>query len=380
MEIACIIVAAGRGTRAGGDVPKQYRLLGRQPVLTRAIGAVLADSRVGRVVCVIDADDGELYQEATVGISDRRLDQPVYGGPTRSESVRNGLESLAVNAPNKVLIHDAARPFLSAELLDRVIGALASSEAVFPCLPVTDTIWSVSDGNLEPVDRQRLARAQTPQGFTYGKLLDAHRRNKTALTDDIAVARVAGLSVQAVAGSDENIKLTSGGDFVWAERAHFMDVRTGTGYDVHAFCEGDHVTLCGIKVPHSKGLLGHSDADVAMHAITDAIFGAVSEGDIGQWFPPSEAAWKGADSAIFLRKAVERAMANALRLNHLDCTIVCEAPKIGPHAESMRKRISEITGLPGNRISIKATTSEGLGFTGRGEGIAAMATATLVNQ
>ena len=307
---------------------------------------------------------------------------PVTGADTRSGSVRLGLEALAARGVDAVLIHDAARPFLPVEVTGRVIAALRDgAEAVCPGIPVVDALWRARDGEVDaPVDRTGLWRAQTPQGFGFDAIVAAHRRAEADLADDVAAARASGLPVRMVAGARENYKITTPEDLERARRdtGGHMDIRTGNGFDVHAFGEGDRVTLCGVGVPFGRGLSGHSDADVGMHALTDAIFGALAEGDIGHWFPPSDARWKGAASEIFLRKAMERAAARGFEVTHLDCTLICEAPKIGPHSAAMRARLAEIAGLAEERISVKATTSERLGFTGRGEGIAALATATLV--
>ncbi|QPH53892.1 bifunctional 2-C-methyl-D-erythritol 4-phosphate cytidylyltransferase/2-C-methyl-D-erythritol 2,4-cyclodiphosphate synthase [Pontivivens ytuae] len=378
MRTAAIIVAAGRGTRAGGPVPKQYAALGGVPVLRRTIQALLPE--VEQVQVVIHPDDRAHYETAVEGLA---LPAPVPGGATRADSVRAGLEALAADPPDVVLIHDAARPFVSATLIRAVTKALEEAEGACPALPVVDALWQGSDALEVPRAREGLLRAQTPQGFRFASILAAHRANTQDLADDVAVARVAEIEVVAVPGEERNFKITTPADLARAARevermTPTMDVRTGTGFDVHRLVPGDHVTLCGVEIPHDRALSGHSDADVAMHAITDAIFGALSEGDIGQWFPPSDPQWKGAASHIFLEKAVERAGARGAAITHLDCTIICEQPKIGPHAAAMRARIAEICGLAPERVSVKATTSERLGFPGRGEGIAAQAAATLV--
>jgi 2-C-methyl-D-erythritol 4-phosphate cytidylyltransferase / 2-C-methyl-D-erythritol 2,4-cyclodiphosphate synthase len=320
-------------------------------------------------------------------IAAARVAPPVAGGATRGASVLAGLEALAEEAPDLVLIHDAARPLVEPGTVAGVVAALAEAPGAFPVLPVVDALWSGAGTGVDaPVPREGLWRAQTPQGFRFAAILAAHRAHGAhgggEAADDVAVARAAGLSVLRVPGSERNFKITTAEDLERARRSMEgpMDVRTGSGYDVHGFGPGDHVTLCGVAIPFERGLVGHSDADVAMHAITDAIFGALAEGDIGVWFPPGEAAWKGAASEIFLAKAMERAAERGFAISHLDCTLVCEAPKIGPHAVAMRAALGRITGLAPDRISVKATTSERLGFTGRGEGIAAMATATLVRR
>jgi 2-C-methyl-D-erythritol 4-phosphate cytidylyltransferase/2-C-methyl-D-erythritol 2,4-cyclodiphosphate synthase len=389
MANAALIVAAGRGLRLGGDVPKQYRTIGGEAILARAIRALLAHPGVGPVLTVIAAPDRALYDAATAGIADPRLLPPVTGSDSRAGSVRAGLEALAPRRPATVLIHDAARPFLTVETIGAVLDALGAAEGAFPCLPVVDALWRAEDGWAgASVPRAGLARAQTPQGFAFDPLLAAHRalRDPAAALDDVAVARAAGLAVRIVPGAEDNVKITTPADLDRA-RARLegapaqesrMDIRVGNGFDVHAFGPGDGVTLCGVRLPFDRGLVGHSDADVGMHALTDAIFGALAEGDIGQWFPPSEPEWKGAASEIFLRKAVERADARGFAVTALDCTLICEKPRIGPNAAAMRAELARITGLDLDRVSVKATTSERLGFTGREEGIAALATATLV--
>lgn len=381
MTIAALIVAAGRGTRAGGDVPKQYRSVVGDMVLTRTIRAVLA-SRVDVVKVVIHPDDQRLYDQAVCTIDDARLHPPVIGASQRALSVLNGLEGLASAAPDRVLIHDAARPFVASQTIDDLIGALETHEGAMAAIPVVDALRRGENGFCgAPVPRDGLWRAQTPQGFRFADILAAHRANQDAsAADDAEIARGAGMRVKLVEASTENFKITTSADFARAERqimATGEDFRTGQGYDVHALVEGDGVILCGVTIPYHQALSGHSDADVAMHALTDAIFGAIAEGDIGRWFPPSEAQWKGAASSIFLEKAMERARARGGRLVNCDLTIICERPKIGPHAAAMISSLADIMGVAPDRISVKATTSEKLGFTGREEGIAAMATATI---
>ncbi|MCF6272553.1 MAG: bifunctional 2-C-methyl-D-erythritol 4-phosphate cytidylyltransferase/2-C-methyl-D-erythritol 2,4-cyclodiphosphate synthase [Rhodobacteraceae bacterium] len=378
-KTSALIVAAGRGTRAGaGILPKQYRMVGGQPVLVRTLRALLAHPAVNDVQVVIHPDDIALYQSAVAGITGLR--PPVFGGDTRSGSVLKGLEALAKDAPDFVLIHDAARPFLPLVVIDDLLNALQSAKGAFPALPVVDALWQGEDGHaVAPGDRDGLYGAQTPQSFHFKAILSAHNNATAPADDDVALAVAQGIKVAIVHGSERNYKLTTPADFARAEKETAkMDIRTGNGFDVHAFTEGDAVILCGTKVPHSRALLGHSDADVAMHTITDALFGALAEGDIGQWFPPSEAKWKGAASEIFLRKAVERVAMRGFDICNIDCTIICESPKIGPHASAMRAEIARLCGIGVDRVSIKATTSEKLGFTGREEGIAAMATTTLV--
>lgn len=370
MKIAGLIVAAGRGMRAGGAVPKQYQKLAGEVVLRRSVRAMAA--YVDCALIVIHPDDLTMYETAIRGLDVLPV---CYGGAERHDSVLKGLERLEMQAPDLVLIHDAARPLVSDAVISTVINGLNDHGGAFPALPVTDALWR--DG---PTPRDGLWRAQTPQGFRFDEILAAHRAREVPALDDAAVAHCAGMSVAITAGAEDNFKITTAEDFARAERIlrSDMDIRTGNGFDVHRLGDGDFVTLCGVEIPHSGALIGHSDADVAMHAITDAIFGALAEGDIGQWFPPSEAKWKGAASDIFLAKAVERAADRGFEITHLDCTIICELPKIGPHAVVMRERIAKILAIDVDRVSVKATTSETLGFTGRGEGIAANATATLV--
>ena len=379
MITAALIVAAGRGSRAGGGLPKQYRLLGGAPVLRRTIRAMLANGGIDLVRVVIHPDDEALYAEAAP--DDPRLGPPIHGGDERALSVRLGLEALAADAPDRVLIHDAARPFVTPDVIREVAGALDSHPGALAAVPVVDALRRASEGLCAaPVDRTDVWRAQTPQGFHFAAILEAHRQNgDPKAADDAELARAAGLAVKLVESRAENFKITTQDDFARAERqlAAARETRVGQGYDVHALVPGDSVTLCGVDIPFEMALSGHSDADVAMHALTDAIFGALAEGDIGQWFPPSEVEWKGADSAIFLEKAMERVGARGGALINADVTIVCERPKIGPHALAMRQRLAEIMEVDVSRISVKATTSERLGFTGRQEGIAANAVVSL---
>ena len=372
MSIAVIIVAAGRGTRMGEGPPKQGRNLGGKPALAWTLQAFAGFRRV----LVIHPDD---QAKATA------LDVPglelVHGGATRDASVRAALEHLAGSDVTRVLIHDGARPLVSADCIQRVIAALDHAQAAAPGVAVTDALWMGENGLVTGTrDRAGLYRAQTPQGFRFPAILHAHRAHPGGASDDVQVARAAGLDVAITQGEDSNIKLTWPGDFDRALQALAgrMDIRLGNGYDVHAFTAGDGVWLCGVKVPHDKALLGHSDADVAMHALTDAIYGALAEGDIGRHFPPSDPQWKGADSATFLTHAVDLALKKGYAIGNVDVTIVCERPKVGPHAAAMQARLAPLLGIAPDRISVKATTSERLGFTGREEGIAALATAVLV--
>ncbi len=386
-RIAALIVAAGRGVRAGGGLPKQYRMIGGRAVLARSAALFLTHPRVEHVAVVIHPDDEALYREAVAGLEG--LLPPVMGGATRQASVLAGLEALAAQAPDAVLIHDAVRPFASEELVTRVIDALATNRAVLAASPVTDTL---KRGDAEgfvagTVSRDQLFAAETPQGFHLDVILEAHRRAAAAgieVTDDAALAEWAGIPVRLVAGARGNIKLTSQEDIAMADRQlqaeallEAGETRVGTGYDVHPFTDGDAVWLGGIRIPHEKTLAGHSDADVALHALTDALLGAIAEGDIGSHFPPSDPQWRGASSDRFLAHAVNLVSARGGRIVNLDLAIVAEAPKIGPHRDAMRERIAEIAGIAPGRVAVKATTSEKLGFVGRREGIAAIATATI---
>lgn len=378
MKTVALIVAAGRGTRAGGGLPKQYREVGGEPVLRRTIRALLASPLVDGALTVIHPDDAALYAAASP--EDPRLLPPVHGGAERALSVLAGLEALEAAAPDLVLIHDAARPFVSPRVIADVVAALGSHDGALAAIPIVDALRREEGGLCgAPVPREGVWRAQTPQGFRFPAILAAHRANPDPkAADDAEIARAAGLSVRLVESEAENFKITAPRDFERAERqAAMKEIRVGQGYDVHAFAPGEEVTLCGVSIPFDKALSGHSDADVAMHALTDAIFGAIAEGDIGRWFPPSDPQWKGADSAIFLRKAMERLAARGARLANADVTIVCERPKITPHAPAMIARLAEIMDVEPGRISVKATTSERLGFTGREEGIAALALATV---
>ncbi|HXI87162.1 MAG TPA: bifunctional 2-C-methyl-D-erythritol 4-phosphate cytidylyltransferase/2-C-methyl-D-erythritol 2,4-cyclodiphosphate synthase [Parvularculaceae bacterium] len=387
-ETIAIIVAAGRGARAGAGGPKQYRDLAGRSVLARSAAAFLEHGGVDRVRVIIHPDDDDLYRAAMDGLlAHPKLLAPVHGGAERQDSVRLGLESLEDAAPATVLIHDAARPFVDAGTISRVIAALETSEGAIAALPVFDTIKRAA-GSSHPsieatVPRDDLWRAQTPQGFRYRAILAAHRAaTGKVLTDDAAVAEAAGMKVALVAGSPDNMKITQAEDFGMAEillgrKAHMQEFRTGHGYDVHAFEPGEAVILCGVKIAHTAKLKGHSDADAGMHALTDAILGAISAGDIGDHFPPSDPKWKGAPSRVFLEKACDLVRKRGGAVTHCDVTLICEAPRIGPHRQAMREALGAIMKLSPNCISVKATTTEELGFTGRREGIAAMATATV---
>jgi 2-C-methyl-D-erythritol 4-phosphate cytidylyltransferase/2-C-methyl-D-erythritol 2,4-cyclodiphosphate synthase len=327
---------------------------------------------------VIGKRDHDHYYEAVHGLA---LPSPILGGATRQESVRLGLAAMADTGPGYVLIHDAARPFVSSALIDRVLDAFERADAVIPLLPVADTLRRVTENGFEILERESLRRAQTPQGFRFDKILSAHDRNReTPATDDAYLAEISGLKLEAVAGEEINFKLTTAEDFVLAEKiagAHLGDIRTGTGFDVHRFEDGDHVWLCGIKIPYVRGLEGHSDADAGLHAATDAILGAIGAGDIGVHFPPSDPQWRNAPSHLFLEKAASLVAERGGALSHLDITLICEAPKISSYRDAMRARVAEILKTDIDRVSVKATTTEGLGALGRGEGIAAQAIATV---
>ncbi|WP_135447001.1 bifunctional 2-C-methyl-D-erythritol 4-phosphate cytidylyltransferase/2-C-methyl-D-erythritol 2,4-cyclodiphosphate synthase [Tabrizicola caldifontis] len=374
MQTAVIIVAAGRGSRVGGEVPKQWQMLAGRQVLAHTLAAFAGLP----VVLVIHPDDRGRAEALDLPPSVRLVE----GGATRDASVLAGLRALQGSGIDKVLIHDGARPLVSPALIDRLVAALDDSEGAAPALAISDALWRGAGGRVTgTLDRAGLYRAQTPQAFRFAAILAAHLAHPGGAADDVEVARAAGLDVTIVEGEESNLKLTWPGDFARAEailKGRNMDVRLGHGYDVHAFCAGDHVWLCGVRVPHDKGLLGHSDADVGMHALTDAIYGALAEGDIGRHFPPSDPQWKGAPSHIFLSHAMGLARSRGYELGNCDVTLVCERPKIGPHALEMQAELARIMGVGPGRVSVKATTSERLGFTGREEGIAALATATLV--
>lgn len=386
MKIAALIVAAGKGIRAGGTLPKQYQLINGKPVLTRTVKAFSEHAQIDMIQTVIGIGHEAAFADAVRGME---LLPPVLGGETRQASVFAGLKALQEHGPDIVLIHDAARPLVPGKIITRVITALDKSPCALPVLPVADTIKVVTgDEVTSTLDRSIMWAAQTPQGFRFEEILAAHRQaavsGLSSFTDDASIAEWAGLVVKTVAGAPENRKLTLQSDIKEAERAMaaqqvrgLTDIRTGNGYDVHAFEPGDSVTLCGVEIPHEKKLKGHSDADVAMHTLTDAILGALSEGDIGKHFPPSDAQWKGAPSEIFLKQAMQLVENRGGMVSHCDITLVCEEPKIGPFVEAMRENLDAIMGIGVSRISVKATTSEKLGFTGRGEGIAALATATV---
>ncbi len=385
-HIIALLVAAGRGFRAGFDGPKQYAQLAGETVLARSLRAFLAHGEVDAVSVVIHEDDRDLYTEAVAHLptkmTKKRLLAPTIGGATRQESVRLGLDHIAHFQPKKVLIHDAARPLVSAQTISAIIAETSKKQGAMAAIPVADSLKE-EDGSYcsqKDISRDKLWRASTPQSFPFAAILAAHRAKAAeSFTDDAAIASAVGLPVKLVSGNPENIKITLKEDFAMAEKllAASSEARMGHGYDVHAFGPGDRVTLCGVTIPHERGLIGHSDADVALHALTDALLGTIGAGDIGSHFPPSDPKWKGAPSQLFMENARDRIAAMGGRIIHVDVTIICEMPKIGPHREAMRARIGEMLGISVGRVSVKATTTEGLGFTGRKEGIAAMATANI---
>lgn len=373
-KIALILVAAGRGERAGGDIPKQYRDLAGKPLLSHTLDNAAKTGFFDQIVIVLAAND----PLADSVLKDRTVTRAV-GGATRTESVRAGLDALRDIPPELVMIHDAARPFVDSQIVSDLIEALKSHDGAVPALPITDAIKTT---DFEPVDRDRLRRVQTPQAFHYSKIVDAFDTfsDDASAHDDIEVAEKAGLILAFTSGSKQNFKVTFAEDFAKAEAMLQSDQLsiTGTGFDVHRLEDSDEpLWMCGIAIDCGMTLVGHSDADVGLHAITDAILGAVAQGDIGDHFPPTDPRWKGAASDQFLIHAIDLARKAEATLRHIDLTIICEKPKIKPHREAMRERISEITGLPLTRISVKATTTEALGFTGRGEGIATQAAVTL---
>lgn len=391
MTIAAVILAAGRGSRAAAaaGVPKQYARIGGETILARTVRAFAEHPEIDLVQVVIHPDDADACA-AAIGTPAGKVLAPVHGGATRQASGLRGLEALKDHRPRGVLIHDAARPFVSDAILTSVIAALQQTAGAIPGLAVTDTLKRTNgDGTIAgTVERAGLWRAQTPQAFRYDDVLAAHRKAAGAgidtFTDDAALAEWAGLPVAVVAGSDRNTKITTPEDLEMAEQAlkrgiaPLVDVRTGSGFDVHRFDAGDHVWLCGVRIPHTHKLEGHSDADVALHALTDALLGAIGDGDIGQHFPPSDMQWKGAASHIFVADAVRRVHARGGRITNVDVTILCEAPRVGPHRDAMCAAIAAMLGIERDRVNVKATTTEKLGFTGRREGIAAMATATVI--
>lgn len=375
-----LVVAAGRGQRLGASTPKQYLRLAGAPLLRHSLAAFAAHPSIDAVAAVIAPEDRDLYENAAAGLA---VLAPIFGGATRQESVRNGLEALVARDPERVLIHDAARPFIDADTITRVLDALDDAPAAIAAVPVADTLKRGAGAVISAtVERRDLWRAQTPQGFHFRAILQAHRAagsTQPEATDDAMVAERAGLAVTLVMGSEDNFKVTTADDLERAERAAAAagEIRTGLGFDAHRFAPGDHLWLCGIKIPFAQTLSGHSDADVGLHAATDALLGAIGDGDIGVHFPPSDEKWRGAPSHKFLRYAAERIAARGGSVVNLDVTLICEQPRIGPHREAMVARVAEILGVPSARVSVKATTTEGMGFTGRGDGIAAQAVAAV---
>ncbi|MGE7369303.1 bifunctional 2-C-methyl-D-erythritol 4-phosphate cytidylyltransferase/2-C-methyl-D-erythritol 2,4-cyclodiphosphate synthase [Neorhizobium sp. NPDC001467] len=395
MNIGIVIVAAGRGERAGSpqDGPKQYRPIGGRPVIAHTLETFLAWHRSGPIVVVIHPDDEDLYASAIAGLPRAGDVMVTFGGDTRQRSVHEGLRALAGSGATHVMIHDAARPFIDLALLDRIAAMLDTGhDGVLPAIPVVDTLKrGGADGLVhETVSRTALYAAQTPQSFTFNEIRAAHDKaaalRRDDFTDDASIAEWAGLPVMLVEGSTDNIKLTVGRDIDMAnerlskrqQRDLLPDVRTGNGYDVHQLVAGDGVTLCGVFIPHDQKLSGHSDADVALHALTDALLATCGAGDIGDHFPPSDMQWKGAPSRIFLEHAARIVREHGGTIMNADVSLIAEAPKVGPHREMMRRNLSDFLGIDMERCSVKATTNETIGFVGRREGIAAIATATVV--
>ncbi len=386
MSVVAVIVAGGSGIRAGGSLPKQYQFVGDKPVIRLTLETFQNHPLIDHVQTVIAPGHEELFAKATLGLA---IAKPVSGGGTRQDSCRAGIEACQAKNPLKILIHDAARPFLSTDLITNIISELDHADAVIPGLPVADTMKFAPSGIIErTVDRAALWFVQTPQGFHFDSILKAHQKahaaGQSSFTDDAAVAEYAGLKVQIIAGEQRNRKLTTQHDIQEADRENRNrllesrpDVRTGHGIDYHVFEKGNAVTLCGVKIPHTHKLKGHSDADVALHAVTDAILGSIGERDIGQHFPPSDKQWKGAPSSMFVTKAVELLKARGGILAHIDITILAEAPRIGPHIDAMKLNLQNLLGLSSDRLGIKATTTEGMGAIGRREGMSAAAIATV---
>ena len=377
MRIHAIIVAAGAGLRAGGGVPKQYRAVAGQPLLRHAVERLLGHPAITGVSVVINPECRALYDAAMAGLT---LPEPIAGGATRQESVLAGLESLAADPPDIVLVHDAARAFVPDAVIDALVAAFADDDVdgACPALPQVDSLRRGEEGRFSgSVDRDALWRVQTPQAFRTPAILAAHRAAAPGATDEVAIALAAGLRVAITPGDERAFKVTEPADFAKAEAMTTYSSRAASGFDVHKFGPGDHVWLCGVKVPHDHGLIGHSDADAGLHALTDALLGTIAAGDIGDHFPPSDERWRGAASDQFLAHAAHLVRERGGLIDHVDVTLICERPKVGPHREAMRARIAEILGLGIDRVSVKATTTEKLGFTGRQEGIAAQAMASV---
>jgi 2-C-methyl-D-erythritol 4-phosphate cytidylyltransferase/2-C-methyl-D-erythritol 2,4-cyclodiphosphate synthase len=382
MKIGAVVVAAGTGSRAGGEKPKQYQVIGGRPVVWWALKSFCDHPSIAHIQPVIGVGQNDLFASASQGLA---IEAPVIGGETRQESCRRGLEAIARHHLTHVLIHDAARPFVSADLISRVIAGLQAHQSAIPGLAIADTVKKAPFGTIErTIDRTGLWTVQTPQGFAFEAIRAAHEKaaatGQSSLTDDAAVAELAGLEVAIIPGDAENRKMTTAADLAEADRAlstslsDLPDIRTGIGIDIHPFAEGDHVMLCGLPIAHTHRLAGHSDADAALHALTDAILGAIGAGDIGTHFPPSDPQWKNAPSAIFLLKAVELVTQRGGKVGNVDLVILAEAPRIAPHISAMKAKLAALLGIAEDRIAIKATTTEKLGFVGRGEGITAYAT------
>tara|TARA_B100000315_G_scaffold223256_1_gene227882 strand:+ start:9184 stop:10374 length:1191 start_codon:yes stop_codon:yes gene_type:complete len=383
-DCVALIVSAGRGHRFGGEIPKQYLEIEGESLLARSVNRLLSHAKISHVRAVIHPDDADLYRES---IGELELLEPVFGGVERQDSVRLGLESLVDLAPQFVLIHDSVRPFVDHDTIDRLLATLENgAKAVIPVVQVADTLKRSADNVIQDtVDRTDLWRAQTPQAFDFKEITAAHQAvSGENLTDDAAIAEAAGIAVEIVQGSEDNFKITNTEDLARAEKhlatagdgGKYM-TRVGTGFDVHKFTDGSAVILCGIKIPHDKSLAGHSDADVALHAVTDALLGAVGAGDIGLFFPPSDPQWKDVASEIFLTRAGKEISDRGGRIENVDLTIICEVPKIAPHRDQMQQNIADILNISVQQVNVKGTTTEQLGFTGRGEGIAAQAAASV---
>ena len=378
MSVHAIIVAAGAGVRAGGDAPKQYQIVGGMPLLRHAVMRLQAHGGIDAITVVINPNDRALYDAAVAGLG---LSAPVAGGVTRQQSVLNGMEAIADASPDVVLVHDAARAFVPDAVIDRLLAALVekNNDGAVPGLAVNDSLRRGATHYEAAVDREGLFRVQTPQAFRYQPLLKAHRAAPDGATDELGIAMAAGLRTAITMGDERAFKVTEPADFAKAEAmiSPALSSRVASGFDVHRFGPGEHVWLCGVQVPHLQGLIGHSDADAGLHALTDALLGTIAAGDIGDHFPPSDARWKGASSDIFLAHAASLVRARGGIIDHVDVTIICERPKVGPHREAMRARIAAILAVDLARVSVKATTTEMLGFTGRSEGIAAQAMASV---